>query len=77
MVAVMAEPKKSGKAKVAIGVRVDPDLKTELEQIADEMSRERFPAQVTAGELAAVAVAEYVERYKAAKVRAKERAKGN
>ena len=64
MVAVMAERKEStGQAKVALGVRVAPAVKDRLEKIAEEITAERYPARITAGELAAVAVEEYIERY--------------
>lgn len=60
MIATM--PAKSEK-KVNIGVRVLPAKKTRLEQIAAEISRESYPASVTAGELAEAAINEFIERY--------------
>jgi predicted transcriptional regulator len=71
MVAVMAERKEAAGAKVNLGVRVTPAVKTRLEEIAEEISRERYPATVTAGELAAVAVQDYIDRYERAKAKGK------
>ena len=50
-------------AKVNLGVRVPPSVKERLEAVADEISRDRHPANVTAAELAAVAIDEFLERY--------------
>lgn len=69
MVATMAEKQERKQRaepelrKVNIGVRIAPTLRARLEEIAAEISRERYPASISASELAAVAIAEYVERY--------------
>ena len=70
MNAVMAERReKSTTAKVSLGVRVTPDVKDRLEELAEEISRERYPASISAGELAAVAIQEYIDRYEKAKAK--------
>lgn len=70
MVAVMAEKKdRASGAKVTLGVRIEPELRAELESAAEEISQESFPASITAGELAAVAIREYLERYRKSKRR--------
>lgn len=63
----MGAKEQSDGAKVAIGVRVAPPIKRRLDEIASEISRDRYPARITAGELAAVAVEEYIERYEKAR----------
>jgi hypothetical protein len=50
--------------KVMLGFRVEPELKAELEALAAEISHASFPASVTAGELAAVAIREYLDRHR-------------
>lgn len=64
-----AKKDRKSPAKVTLGVRIDPQLKSDLEAAAREISQRSFPANITAGELAAVAVQEYLERYRKGKRR--------
>jgi len=60
---------RKGAAKVTLGVRIEPELKAELEAAAEQISRQSFPASITAGELAAVAIREYLDRNRKTKPR--------